>query len=64
MGTVDDVEVNGTQTLFHVCYEDFDEEDLDLGQLLIQVIYHPALNSLKENVVSLSEIDSFVLFSM
>ena len=63
VGTVDDVEVDGTQTLFHVCYEDFGEEELDLVQVQERVIYHPALDSLVESVFSLPGAGTFILFS-
>ena len=64
VGTVDDVETDGTQTLFHVCYEDFDEEELDLGQLQQRVIYHPALDTMEHAMTAMPEVGSFVLFAL
>ena len=63
MGTVDDLEVDGAQTDFHVCYKNFDEEELDLGQLMDRVIYHPVLDTMKD-VTAPPEVTTFVLFSL
>ena len=44
MGTIDNVSKDDDATFFHVSYEDFDEEELDLGEVLDHVSYHPELD--------------------
>ena len=44
LGTVDDVTVDDAQTLFHVTFEDFNEQEMDLGEVHEHVIYHPELD--------------------
>ena len=52
------------QTFFHVTYDDFDQQDLDLEELLDSVVYHPELDTINDAVVpTLPEVDTVVLFA-
>ena len=63
LGVVDDVVHDDGNDFFHVGYGDFDEEEIDLGELLEAVCYHPALDAqhnLHDDI--LPEVGSMVLF--
>ena len=64
-GAVDDVSVDDGQTYFHVTFEDFDEQELDLGEVWDSVIYHPELEVNQEELSSamLPKVGSMVLFA-
>ena len=44
VGTIDDVSTDEGLTYFHVTYEDFDKEEIDLGEVIDSVVYHPELD--------------------
>ena len=54
------------QSYFHITYDDFDEQELDLGEILDSVIYHPELdvskNGLQTPVLVLPEVNFWVVF--
>ena len=65
MGTIDDITSDEGLTYFHVSYADFDEEELDLGEVLDAIIYHPELDAAKRGLDSppLPTEGSFVLYA-
>ena len=65
MGTVDEVIKDEGKTYYHVVYADFDEEELDMGELWDHVIYHPELDAAKDGLQQLGLPDegSYVLFA-
>lgn len=64
-GTVDDISVDEGQTYFHVTFEDFDEQELDLGEVWDSVIYHPELEEGDGGLEATAypEVVSMVLFA-
>ena len=64
-GTVDQVEEDEGRRLFHVHYDDFDEEELDYGELVDAVYYHPELDVACTGLVldTLPSEGTFVLFA-
>ena len=51
------------QTLFKVYFEDCDAQEMDRGELLKYVIYHPRLDDEFYDVAVLPEVDETILFS-
>ena len=49
------------ERIWHVVYNDFDEEDLNRGQLAESLLYHPGLSTAEE--VVLPEVGSYVWFA-
>ena len=64
-GTVDDISVDEGQTYFHVTFEDFDEQELDMGEVWDSVIYHPELEGGDGDLgpAEYPEVGSTVLFA-
>ena len=63
-GAVDDITVDEGQTYFHVTFEDFDEQELDLGEVLDSVVFHPEMEVSEDalTAVNLPDLDSVILF--
>ena len=63
-GSVDDISVDEGQTYFHVTFEDFDEQELDLGEVWDSVIYHPEMETNQDALTTtdLPDINTVVLF--
>ena len=49
-GIIDEVTVDQGQTFYHVVFADFDEEELDLGEVWTSVCYHPELDAAKDGL--------------
>ena len=65
MGTIDEVTTDQGQTFFHVTYPDFDEEELDLGEVWKSACYHPELDAARDglSIPTLPPEGSVVLYS-
>ena len=61
VGTVTSVDDDDGENIWHVVYRDFDEEDLNLGELAKVLLYHPGLGTADE--VQLPEVGTFVWFA-
>ena len=66
VGVVDDVELDEGQPIFHVTFSDFDEMEMNAGEVWDSAIYHPRLEIDDEDNLAtpLPDLDSFVLFSL
>ena len=65
VGIIDDISTDEGQVFFHVSYDDFDEEELDLGEVIDAVIYHPELDVARHGLSSpvLPTEGSFLLYA-
>ena len=63
-GSVDDITVDEGQQFFHVTFDDFDEKEMDLGEIWDSVIYHPELEVREDDLspTKFPEVGSVVLF--
>ena len=61
-GTVDMVDTDEGETLWHVTYEDFDEEQLTLAELSRIITYHPLLDATSD--LPVPDPGSFVWYSV
>ena len=64
-GIIDQVEEDDGKRFFHVSYDDFDEEELDFGELIDSVYYHPELDAANAvlSADTLPKEGTFVLFA-
>ena len=63
LGRVAEVITDEDQTLFKIYFEDCDAQEMDRGELLKHVIYHPRLDDEFFDVATLPEVDETILFS-
>ena len=63
LGTVVDVNTDEGKTFYKIDYEDFDQEELDAGELWDAVIYHPKLDTDRYHYKKLPKIQDIVLFT-
>ena len=61
-GTVDWVDTDEGETLWHVTYQDFDEEQMTLGELTQAIYYHPLLNPTSD--LEVPEVGHFVWYAV
>ena len=63
LGTVVDISTDEGKTFYKIDYEDFDQEELDAGELWNAVIYHPKLDTDHYHYKQLPQIRDIVLFT-
>ena len=63
LGTVVDICTDEGKTYYKVDYEDFDQEELDTGELWDTVIYHPKLDTDHYQHTQLPQVKEVVLFT-
>ena len=63
LGTVVDVSTDEGKTYYKVDYEDFDQDELDAGELWDAVIYHPKLDADHYHYKQLPQTKDIVLFT-